>query len=96
MREATFQPNRSHMTRCLAAIDALGGATDLSTSEVALRLDRYGVCAKGGFCPDVAFDPVAVALRLLWSALADHPAVREAWEFRIERSIARARLNRAV
>lgn len=96
MREPTFQPNRSHMTRCLAAIDALGGATELTRAEVALRLDRYGVCAKGGFCPEAAFDPVAVALRLLSTALADHPAVREAWEVRVERSIARARVRRAA
>lgn len=96
MHEPTFQPNRSHMTRCLAAIDALGVATHLTAHEVALRLDRYAVCAKGGFSPEAAFDPVAVALRLLSSALAGHPAVREAWEVRIERSIARARARRAA
>jgi hypothetical protein len=66
------------MRGCLDAEFAT--ADDLEPVEIALRLAQYAVGARGGVCPEAAFDPVYLALRRVALRLQAAPErVRELW-----------------
>jgi hypothetical protein len=70
------------MIRCLTAMRELAAEEDLAPAARALRLAQYAECAAGHYCPEVAFDPVAMALRSIAARLEAEridAAIVETW-----------------
>lgn len=59
----TADNGKSGLLLLTEAIRGLMSEPDLSASEIALRSAQYEASALGQYCPEVAFDPTAVALR---------------------------------
>jgi hypothetical protein len=70
------------MSRCLAAMRELAAEQDIDAGARALRLSQYAQCAAGHYCPEVAFDPVAIELRAIAARLEAErvfPALVATW-----------------
>jgi hypothetical protein len=50
---------------CITAILALAVDPEIPLEDRTLRLAQYADAFTGGYCPEVAFDPVACTLRAL-------------------------------
>ena len=73
--------------RCIEAIASLHSAEDLYPEERALRLAQYASCARGAPCPEVAFDPVAIALRTVAASVAAQPDARALWSACVDAAV---------
>lgn len=65
---------RAEFATCLESIAALLRDEDGFDDALALRLAQYAECAQGEYCPEVAFDPVAIRLRSIAERLRHLPA----------------------
>jgi len=66
----------AELARCLAAIAALVADDSIPLEERELRLRQYAAAAAGEYCPEVAFDPIAI--RLLALSLPGDPTLEVA------------------
>ena len=79
------------MAECLDEIASLVEDAEIAARDRALRLEQYAVCASGGYCAEVAFDPTAQRLRAIASRLGSPAAapLRRTWDARVRDAFAR-------
>jgi hypothetical protein len=71
---AELKSLRGELASCLLSIASLLRDEDNLDDALALRLAQYAACALGEYCPEVAFDPLAVRLRTVAERLHRLPA----------------------
>lgn len=86
----------ARMETCLAAIEAIARADDLSPHERDLRLTQLASCASGAPCPELAFDPTAIQLGLIAEALRLSAGARRAWRLRVAQAISGSRSSESA
>ena len=65
IREARDSALFDETVWCLAASEALALEVDIPVEDIAARFAEYAECAAGIYCPEVAFDPIALRLRAI-------------------------------
>jgi len=95
MHNATRPHLALEMSDCLQALVDFTSSDELSPEEVELRVSQYTECARGHWCPEAAFDPLAARLRTLSGLLARHPELRADWECRVTAAIVQSMIGRS-
>jgi len=88
-----FDPGslRGDKALCLAAIADLSSDAEIPLDQLESRFSYYAECAGGAYCPEVAFDPIAIRLRSIAQRFAVGPtgAKRAAkWQSYVHKTLA--------
>lgn len=93
MRALQQTPWALEAADCLQAVRALAQSEDLSREEIELRLAQYAESARGHFCPEAAFEPLAMRLRAVARLVGDHPSARADWLGLFDAAMLEARVD---